>query len=214
MSGEFFSRIIFKLITFSRLNFEIYWKFSSHLSKSFASAGLNFRPKKTEITFSFRGSTTWITYAFHIIGLSSTRKSFYQIVWINWKFLVLMIFWCWQSDRHFHKPCIPHSGISLFQTYCLWLLKKLYTFEKERFFLNLYWKLSCQSKNRQFHFNSLCQVFHSVSTTNIVFEHHDTFPQMSQYKHDPFSLDYLGYIWSIHEFFQPSNLLLIPIFVT
>ena len=38
---------------------------------------------------------------------------------------------------HKHKD----SGISIFQTYCLWLLKGLYNFEKESFLSNIPWKL-------------------------------------------------------------------------
>ena len=59
--------------------------------------------------------------------------------------LVLMTCWSFfQSDRHFHIPRTSKriQEASLFQTYCLSLLKNFYSFEKENFFTKLSWKLA------------------------------------------------------------------------
>ena len=98
------------------------------------------------IIFPFRGSLAWVTFAIHLIfifGLSVTRKSFYQIARLlggfnlNDLLIPLAIRQAFSHTWHKHKD----SGISIFQMHCFWLLKGLYSFEKESFFSNIPWKL-------------------------------------------------------------------------
>ena len=87
----------------------------------------------------------------------------------------------WHTSHRHKEP-----EISLFQTYCLWLLRKLYSFEKDNFFSTLSCKLvlSFWKAAISYPFTHL-----SVSAANIVFEYTEAFLQIFQYIHDPFSLD-------------------------
>ena len=106
--------------------------------------------------------------------------------------LILMICWSpWQSDRHFHIICTGTRIQGYLCSKCIvcdcW---KSCIDLKRRAFSQIYPEiLTCNSENRQFHFHLLCQVRSSVSTTNIVFVHTKTFPQVFQYIRDPFSRD-------------------------
>ena len=69
----------------------------------------------------------------------------------------------------FWESCIASKKIAFSQLY------------PERFY--------CHSQKRQFHIHSLCQAHLSVFATNIFVEYFETFPQIFQHIHDPFSLD-------------------------
>ena len=121
----------------------------------------------------------------HICNSYNRTLRYTKIFLLNcadwWEALVLMTCWSpWQSEWHFNILCTGTRIQGYLYSKCIacnfW---KSYITLKRRAFSQIYPEsLNCLSENRQFHFHSLCQVRPSVSTTNIVFEHTETFPQI------------------------------------
>lgn len=157
------------LIFYQQQNVTVFFLASLFESSSDSSFSDNIEPSFTHWEGVLRGSHLLFSQSSYLI-VCVERKLYFQ--WLvdslgNQTGIVTYLTEAWR----FRDVSFLNLLLVIFEKSCITL--------KRRAFSQVYPEsLNCHFENQQFHFHSRCQVCLSVSTTNFVLEHSETFPQI------------------------------------